>query len=99
MNTNFAHSSAITAEREFLLWTTITHSEFALPMKTKNKTSQHEPSQAEIQHTAYLLWVEAGQPEGLDQQHWFAAREMLRGKSRGAKPHRRTAALAASAAR
>ncbi len=47
-----------------------------MPMKPKN-TAKHEPTEAEIQHAAYLLWVEAGQPEGRDQEHWFAAKEML----------------------
>lgn len=37
-----------------------------------------EPTEAEIQHEAYLLWIEEGRPEGRDQEHWFAARELLR---------------------
>lgn len=37
----------------------------------------HAPTDAEIQHAAYLLWVEEGRPEGRDQDHWFAAKELL----------------------
>lgn len=37
-----------------------------------------EPTESAIQHTAYLLWEEAGRPEGRDQEFWFAARERLR---------------------
>lgn len=48
-------------------------------MKRKGKANAvlHSPTEAEIQHAAYLLWIEAGQPEGRDQEHWFAAKEML----------------------
>jgi hypothetical protein len=42
---------------------------------TRNTT--HEPSELEIQHAAYLLWIEAGRPEGKDLEHWQAAKEML----------------------
>jgi hypothetical protein len=35
------------------------------------------PTEAEIQHAAYLLWVEQGRPEGQDLAHWLAAKEML----------------------
>lgn len=37
-----------------------------------------EPTEAEIQHEAYLLWLEAGRPAGRDLEHWLAARELLR---------------------
>jgi hypothetical protein len=37
----------------------------------------HAPSESEIQHAAYLLWIEQGRPEGRDLEHWLAAREML----------------------
>lgn len=36
-----------------------------------------EPTEQEIQHAAYLLWVENGRPEGRDLEHWLAAKEML----------------------
>lgn len=37
-----------------------------------------EPSEAEIQHTAYHLWLESGRPEGRALEHWLAAKELLR---------------------
>ena len=36
-----------------------------------------ETTDAEIQHAAYLLWIEAGRPEGRDLEHWLAAKELL----------------------
>jgi len=47
-------------------------------MKRKSKETTPEPTEAEIQHAAYLLWVEAGRPEGAALDHWLAAKEMLR---------------------
>lgn len=44
------------------------------------KTSHHTtsvPTEQEIQHAAYLLWIEAGRPAGRDLEFWHAAREML----------------------
>ena len=46
-------------------------------MKRKKAITLHEPTEAEIQHAAYLLWLENGQPEGRDVEHWHAAKEML----------------------
>ena len=46
-------------------------------MKTKSITFIPEPSESEIQHAAYLLWIENGRPEGRDLEHWLAAKEML----------------------
>lgn len=37
-----------------------------------------EPTEAQIQHEAYRLWLEAGRPAGRDLEHWLAARELLR---------------------
>lgn len=36
------------------------------------------PTEQEIQHQAYLLWIEEGRPEGRALAHWHAAQEMLR---------------------
>lgn len=36
-----------------------------------------EPTELEIQHAAYLLWIENGRPEGCDLDHWLAAKERL----------------------
>jgi hypothetical protein len=47
----------------------------------KNRTAKvapvREPTEQEIQHAAYLLWIEKGRPEGRDLEHWLEAREML----------------------
>ena len=45
-------------------------------MKRKNIT-RPEPTEQEIQHAAYLLWIEGGRPEGRDLEHWLEAKEML----------------------
>ena len=45
--------------------------------RTKNNAIRPEPTEAEIQHAAYLLWVEDGRPEGCDLEHWMRAKEML----------------------
>jgi hypothetical protein len=46
-----------------------------------------EPTEAEIQHAAYFLWVERGRPTGCDLENWFAAKELLR-HHHGRTPHR-----------
>lgn len=47
-------------------------------MKAKRVTHPGpEPTEAEIQHAAYLLWIEQGRPQGRDLEHWLAAKEML----------------------
>ncbi len=59
---------------------------------------RHEPSEAEIQHAAYLLWIEEGRPEGRDLEHWLAAKEMLTHRhGRDATTHRRAAEIATPA--
>jgi hypothetical protein len=50
-----------------------------------------EPTEAEIQHTAYLLWLESGKLPGRDQENWFAARELLRHRHAPAAGHKRGA--------
>jgi hypothetical protein len=50
-----------------------------------------EPTEAEIQHTAYLLWLESGRQEGRDLDNWLAAKELLRhhhARTGGPKPHK-----------
>jgi hypothetical protein len=42
-----------------------------------NRSIMHEPTELEIQHAAYLLWIEAGRPAGCALDHWLAAKEML----------------------
>lgn len=35
-----------------------------------------EKSQREIRKIAYAIWMEEGQPEGRDKEHWEAAKEI-----------------------
>ena len=46
-------------------------------MKLKTTTPTPGPTEAEIQHAAYLIWIEDGRPEGRDLEHWMTAKEML----------------------
>jgi hypothetical protein len=55
-----------------------------------------EPTEAQIQHEAYRLWLEAGRPAGRDLEHWLAARELLRHRH-GRAPAGSSAAHAAAA--
>jgi hypothetical protein len=77
MKPRFAQSPATPAEHEFILWLNVAHPQIRTVMKRKSPPASCQPSEAQIQHAAYLLWVEEGCPEGRDQQHWFAAKEML----------------------
>ena len=45
--------------------------------RAKTFPVHREPTEAEIQHAAYLLWVEDGRPEGRNLEHWQQAKEML----------------------
>lgn len=38
--------------------------------------TKDEKSQREIRKIAYGLWMEEGQPEGRDREHWEAAKEI-----------------------
>ncbi len=51
-----------------------------------------EPSEAEIQHTAYLIWLENGRKAGHDLDNWLAAKELLRHHHAPSKGPRRRAA-------
>lgn len=47
-------------------------------MKPTNTSAvECEPTEAEIQHAAYLLWIEDGRPEGSELEHWMQAKQML----------------------
>ncbi|MBI4626037.1 MAG: DUF2934 domain-containing protein [Verrucomicrobia bacterium] len=37
-----------------------------------------EPTEAEIQHAAYMIWLESGKLPNHDLENWLAAREFLR---------------------
>lgn len=47
-------------------------------MKTKKPTLLPEPTESEIQHTAYMLWNESGRIPDRDLENWLAAKELLR---------------------
>jgi hypothetical protein len=69
-------------------------------MKRNTTVITPEPTEAEIQHAAYLLWIENGRPEGRDLEHWLAAREMLCHRhGRDAKTRRPAPEIAAPAPR
>jgi hypothetical protein len=61
-------------------------------MKSTPITKLPEPTEAEIQHTAYLLWLESGQKSGHDLDNWLAAKELLRHHHAPGKGPRRPAA-------
>jgi hypothetical protein len=68
-------------------------------MKTKILHANPVPTEAEIQHAAYLLWLEEGRPEGHDIAHWLAAKEMLcHRRGRDARTRRRVVEISAPAA-
>lgn len=47
-----------------------------------------EPTEAEIQHAAYLIWLESGKLPNHDLDNWFAAKEFLRHRhGRGSRTH------------
>jgi hypothetical protein len=77
MKARIAHLWPTPAQREFILWIKLTHPEFHPAMKHHKPHVPAEPTEAEIQHAAYLLWIENGRPEGRDLDHWLAAKEML----------------------
>ena len=60
-------------------------------MKTSLSSTIPEPTELEIQHAAYLLWLESGKAPGRDLCNWLAAKELLRhrhGRSAGDKRYR-----------
>ena len=65
-------------------------------MKRKASSHHRDPLEAEIQHAAYLLWIESGRPDGCDLEHWLAAKELLcRRHGRDATTGRRAIEVAA----
>jgi hypothetical protein len=98
--TKYAQRSTTPAEREFTLWLSFTPPQARSPMKRKTNHTSTEPTETEIQHAAYLLWIENGRPEGRDLEHWFAAKEMLLHRhGRDAKTRRAAAEISVSAPR
>jgi hypothetical protein len=69
-------------------------------MKHKPTPPAREPTEAEIQHAAYLIWIEDGRPKGRDLEHWLTAKEMLLHRhGRDAKTRRRASEIAEPACR
>jgi hypothetical protein len=69
-------------------------------LKPKSVIALPQPTEAEIQHAAYLLWVEGGRPEGRDLEHWLTAKEMLCHRhGRDARTRRPVPEIAAPSAR
>jgi hypothetical protein len=54
----------------------------------------HEPTEAEIQHQAYLLWLEGGCRDGGALEDWQAAKELIRHRHGHAASRRKPPAAA-----
>ncbi len=52
----------------------------------------HTIDEATIRETAYLFWLDAGQPDGCDQEHWLKAIDALSATPVKKKPARKAAA-------
>lgn len=65
------------AERSGEYWAILHKLKLLSAMKRKTSSPRTDPHESEIQHAAYMLWIEEGRPEGRDLEHWHAAREML----------------------
>lgn len=48
--------------------------------------------ETQIRETAFLLWLDDGQPQGRDQEHWLRAIETLKKAETKTKPARKGAA-------
>lgn len=46
-------------------------------MKPHPAPPPDEPTEAEIQHAAYMIWIDSGCPSGSHAAHWLAAKELL----------------------
>ena len=61
--------------------------------------TEHTLDHAQIAETAYLLWLDEGQPEGRDQEHWLKAIDALTPPTPKRKPARKAAAKPAAKAK
>lgn len=50
------------------------------------------PDEAQIRETAYLIWLDEGQPQGCDQDHWLRAVDALSAPIAKTKPARKVTA-------
>jgi hypothetical protein len=81
-----------------MLWITLTYPNHPSAVKRKSAAKIPEPSEAQIKHAAYMLWIEEGRPEGRDLEHWMVAKEMLwHVHGRGAGTRRRVPEIAGPA--
>lgn len=60
-------------------------------MSTKTRLTLPEPTEEQIQHAAYFLWLENGRQSGHDLENWLAAKELLRHRHAPGKGPRRPA--------
>ncbi len=74
----FAQSAPMTAQQNPRSPLMVSGSDFPAKPMHPDTVMPAEPTEAEIQHTAYLLWLENGRPEGRDRETWLAAKELLR---------------------
>lgn len=54
--------------------------------------SKATPNEERIREIAYGFWLEDGQPQGRDEEHWLRAVEALNAPAAKAKPTRKAAA-------
>jgi len=47
-------------------------------MKNQKRSHVIEPTDAEIQHVAYWLWLESDRASGRELDHWLEAKELLK---------------------
>jgi hypothetical protein len=98
MTPRIAYIPPTGAQREFLLWIKLIYPDLLPIMKPKTTSPNPGPTEAEIQHAAYLIWIEDGRPEGRDLEHWMTAKEMLCHRhGRDAKTRHRVPEIAAPA--
>ena len=72
-------------EREKVDWRPIPH---AMKQPNQPPLLYFEPTEADIQKCAYLLWQEEGRPTGRDLDLWLAAKELVRHHVTGPRPDR-----------
>jgi hypothetical protein len=60
--------------------------------------ASREPTESEIQHTAYHLWIEGGCLEGVELDNWLAAKELLRHRHGAVHPAKKKLPAAATPA-
>ena len=67
---------SLSAEPESMATSTSSAPKAGAPRPTRH--TGMVPSQLEIEHKAYEIWMAEGQQHGQDQRHWFEAERQLR---------------------